>query len=281
MMGFDHDQARPALRPRREFVGALSWMRNPERRRALRASIGAMRIARRARAHDGEFRCRCCGGRHFDEVPVLWPELIEAWKLSADEVRYIDRQQGLLCRACGARLRSMALAHAISVRLRSELPLSALALRHPRLRILEINRAGELTQFLQAFPRHVLAEFPDVDIQQLPYQDERFDLVVHSDTLEHVADPRQALHECLRVTRPGGFVAFTVPLVYGRLTRSREGLPASYHGYAGPAEPDLRVVTEFGADVWAQVLAAGAGSCQLVSLEFPAGVAIVAEPTAR
>ena len=94
------------------------------------------------------------------------------------------------------------------------LPWAVLVARHPLLRILEINPAGQLTQFLRAFPAHTLAEYPQVDIHHLPYGDGHFDLVLHSDTLEHVPDPRRAIAECLRVTKPGGCVAFTVPIVH-------------------------------------------------------------------
>ena len=41
---------------------------------------------------------------------------------------------------------------------------------------------------------------------------QRFDLVLTSETLEHVPDPRLALRETLRVLRPGGRHVFTVPL---------------------------------------------------------------------
>ena len=49
-----------------------------------------------------------------------------------------------------------------------------------------------------------------------------YDLVVHSDTLEHVPDPVRALQECRRVLRPLGACCFTVPIVVGRLTRSHQ-----------------------------------------------------------
>ena len=54
--------------------------------------------------------CRICGGTHFVYQPVLWPELISDWQLSAKEAEYIDHQQGKRCTHCGANLRSIALA---------------------------------------------------------------------------------------------------------------------------------------------------------------------------
>src|SRR6185295_17348247 len=85
---------------------------------------------------------------------------------------------------------------------------------------LEINEAGTLSPLLRQLPGHRLATFPEVDIHRLPYADDSFSLVVHSDTLEHVARPNAALSECRRVLRPGGSLCFTVPMIVGRLTRS-------------------------------------------------------------
>jgi len=257
---------------------AIAHARDPATRHALRFAVRTVHRSDRSALPGASLRCPCCFGTSFEQSPALWKELIEAWELTPEEERYIDRQQGLRCVECGSKMRSMALAHAVMEQLGLSLPFSALALRHPLLRILEVNRAGELTPFMCAFPRHILAEYPAVDVQNLPFPADRFDVVLHSDTLEHVDDPGRALAECLRVTRPDGFVAFTVPLIYGRLTRSRSGLPSSFHGYEGSAQPDLRVETEFGADLWAQVLASGARSCTFSALEFPAGLAIVARP---
>ena len=62
----------------------------------------------------------------------------------------------------------------------------------------------------------------------------------------------------------------------GRMTRSRVGLPPSYHGHAACREPDFMVHTEFGADVWTLVLESGFRSCLFVTFRYPSGVAIVA-----
>lgn len=217
----------------------------------------------------------CCGGTGFVANEVLWPELVEAWGLSADEVRYINRQQGLQCTVCRSSLRSMALAHAIVVLGEGSGSLVHHLSRSPDLRVLEVNPAGDLTQFLRPLAGHVLTEYPDVDMQALPYADATFDLVVHSDTLEHVPDPVRALSECRRVLAPGGATVFTIPVIVGRMSRSRTGLPPSYH-LGGEQLEHVRVHTEFGADAWTYLMRAGFSEVRVYSLEYPAGLAFAA-----
>jgi SAM-dependent methyltransferase len=65
------------------------------------------------------------------------------------------------------------------------------------------------------------------DVQDLSYADESFDLVTHTEVLEHVPDDARAFAELHRVLRPGGTLLFTVPLYGGYPTieraRLREG----------------------------------------------------------
>jgi SAM-dependent methyltransferase len=220
--------------------------------------------------------CPCCGSSQFQGGAVLWPELIAEWRIAPYEVDYINRQQAFCCTRCGANLRSMALARAI---LRSfgstdnfQAWVGGAAAR--RLRVLEVNGACHLTQFLRRLPEHTLVNYPEVDLMALPYPDRSFDLVIHSDTLEHVPRPVRGLSECRRVLKPGGFCAFTIPIIVDRLTASREGLPPSYHGSsANPA--DHLVHTEYGADAWKHVVQAGFEDCRLFAFDYPAALALV------
>jgi SAM-dependent methyltransferase len=216
-------------------------------------------------------RCLVCGSNALRDVEVLSPELVAQWEIAPHEAAYVNRQQGHHCADCRSTLRCMALAAAILRYLRAEGPFARFVTtpRARSLRVLEINEAGGLSPLLASLPQRTHAAFPAVDMQRLPYAEASFDLVVHSDTLEHVPDPVHGLRECRRVLAAGGACIFTVPIIVGRLTRSRSGLAPSHHGT--PADGDGYLVhTEFGADAWRWPLAAGFAECSVLALEPPA-----------
>jgi SAM-dependent methyltransferase len=51
----------------------------------------------------------------------------------------------------------------------------------------------------------------DLNTDPLPFEDDRFDLVVCSHVLEHIADPLRFFAECVRVAKPGGLVFVETP----------------------------------------------------------------------
>jgi SAM-dependent methyltransferase len=220
--------------------------------------------------------CAVCGASEFQPRQVLWQALIDEWELRPDEAAYVDTQQGTVCRGCGSNVRSIALAAALCRSARFNGTLDAWIASSPRLSLLEINEAGTLHARLRQLPGHAFGAWPDVDLQALCFADGTFDRIVHSDTLEHVPDPLAALRQMHRVLRPDGAAVFTVPIIVARMTRSRTGLAPSYHGDPANATPDLLVHTEFGADAWALVLAAGFAACEFVAYAPPAGIAIIA-----
>ncbi len=103
------------------------------------------------------------------------------------------------------------------------------------------------------------------DLMHLTYEDESFDLVLTSETLEHVPDLNKALAEIHRVLVPGGLHIFTVPLLpnvpktYARIELSPDGQPT--HRYPQIRHPGgdvgYPVFTEFGADLPEILEAAG------------------------
>jgi SAM-dependent methyltransferase len=227
------------------------------------------------RSNASRFPCPVCDGQIFTQEAALWPELIEEWRLEPHEVEYLDMGQGMTCVQCGSNLRAMTLALAVLKAFDFAGTFKAWTHVSPA-RVLEINHAHRLTDYTRSMKNHVLACYPAVDMLSLPYSDGCFDLVIHSDTLEHVPDPIAALAECRRVLVFGGFLAYTVPVVVGRLSRSRNGLPPSYHGKADANPVDYLVRTEFGSDFWEYAMRAGFTQVRLISIDYPASIAVLA-----
>jgi SAM-dependent methyltransferase len=226
-------------------------------------------------------QCVCCGSDALTQTDVLWQSLIDEWRLSPSEISYIQRQQGLHCGSCGTNLRAMALASAImrAFNYAGRFEDFVESGQAQALRVLEINPAGLLTQFLSRLPQHTLVSYPEVDMLELPFPQSAWDLVVHSDTLEHVAHPIRGLAECRRVLADRGICAFTVPMIVERRTLSRAGMPPSYHGNAEMVNDDHIVHTEFGCDLWTYAIRAGFPECRIFSLEYPAAQALVCTKT--
>lgn len=222
--------------------------------------------------------CPVCGGAEFISGQALWPKLIDAWELSAEEVVYVNEQQATICKSCGSNVRSMTLALALRnyVGSNSTLLETVEDKSFNFGKILEVNEAGTLHNCLSRLPEHQFASYPEYDLTNLSIPSDTFDIVVHSDTLEHIPNPDMALQECWRVLKPGGALIFTVPVIVGRMSRSRAGLPKSFHGAPNDVRDDMVVHTEYGADIWVSVMQAGFSRCEFFSYKFPAGIALLA-----
>jgi SAM-dependent methyltransferase len=101
--------------------------------------------------------------------------------------------------------------------------------------VCELSARGPLVDFLSRNARTLATSeyFADAprgalhngtrceDVQDLTYADATFDLVTHTEVLEHVPDDRRAFAELFRVLRPGGTMIFTVPMHTGPGTVER------------------------------------------------------------
>ncbi len=95
------------------------------------------------------------------------------------------------------------------------------------------------------------------DVQQLSFVDASFDVVISSETMEHVRRPWLGFREIQRVLKPGGIHVFTIPYRDDRLTTARVDtsgeenvylLPKVYHQDPYRTEDSL-VFTDFGRDL--------------------------------
>ena len=81
----------------------------------------------------------------------------------------------------------------------------------------DAEELAEVDTMLQAMgqageaPASAKAQVVVGDALALPYPDGAFDVVIASEILEHVPDDRGAIAELVRVLRPGGSLAITVP----------------------------------------------------------------------
>ncbi len=55
----------------------------------------------------------------------------------------------------------------------------------------------------------VEVEYPEVDMQELPFPDGRFDVVISDHVIAHLPDPRRAIREAFRVLKTGGLSIHT------------------------------------------------------------------------
>ena len=56
----------------------------------------------------------------------------------------------------------------------------------------------------------------NLDITDIPFEEERFDIVLCSHVLEHVSDDRKAMREIFRVLRAGGWAVLNSPVTVAR-----------------------------------------------------------------
>ncbi len=237
----------------------------------------------------GKFeRCPVCGRtRPMIHRPRVIPHcLVERWGLSSRLTEALVRKESGDCAGCGARLRCRRLARVLLNLYpagHSPTPASSIAqwVETPEarsLRVAEVNRIDGLHEFLARLPGFTTSDYRpgaapgavvegvrSEDLTRLTYPDESFDLVLTSETLEHVPDLDAALREIRRVLTPGGRHIFTIPVLpgveqtYPRAVLRPDGsiedrAPRISHPGGDWGYP---VFTEFGADVLDRLQEAG------------------------
>ena len=68
--------------------------------------------------------------------------------------------------------------------------------------------------------------------EPLPYEDERFDIIVSRYVFEHIADPEWAARELLRVLKPGGWICAMTPNKWSYVALASQLVPNRMHSRA-------------------------------------------------
>jgi len=212
------------------------------------------------RRADDRGRCNVCGasGRFVANSWMLPAHAAAEW--GPEWVGAFAGRESLFCRRCSSTLRIRRLAAVLLEHYGEGASSIAELIQKPSflaLDLAEINAAGSLHGFLRDLPRLRYTEYADggEDIQALSYADESFDLVLTSDTLEHVPNWNLALGETRRVLRRGGRHILTVPLVPTRARTRDVRANGWYHGRgSGPfaavrRHSDYKVYSVFGLDL--------------------------------
>lgn len=231
-----------------------------------------------ALAHRRLEHCAVCG--RFRPMlyrrRVIPRRLEELWGLSPRLALALARKESCDCAGCGAKLRCRRLARAVLALYPVGVPpapslarwVESPEIRH--LRVAEINRIDGVHDVLRRLPHLAASDYQpgaapgavvdgvrSEDLTKLTYPDDSFDLVLTSESLEHVPDLDAALGEIRRVLVPGGRHVFTVPL----LPQTVETFPRSIVRSDGTIEDraprichpggdwGYPVFTEFGADL--------------------------------
>jgi SAM-dependent methyltransferase len=228
-------------------------------------------------------RCTCCGkdALMLYRRRVIPNRLSELWELSPRITEALCRKESSNCSRCGAKLRARRLAQVLIDLYPVSPPAQSLAewVKHPNvanLKIAEVNKVDGLHDTLAKLPTLAYSDFHEgaatgsyvnqvrnEDLSALSYANNSFDLVITSETLEHIPNLQAALTEIHRVLVPGGRHVFTVPLLPGVPTtyaRSVIDPTGRIHHLAPPichpgGDIGYPVFTEFGAD-FSQILQA-------------------------
>jgi SAM-dependent methyltransferase len=209
--------------------------------------------------------CHACGAvGDFADKKVLWPALVAHWRLTPEMEAAFNRRESRACATCNSNYRSRQLARAL-VEIYGEDGDRSLAdllgtERFCALRILGIDM--DFLPMLSNSPGYIRSDYITSLIpacgrldRGLPLDDNSIDIVLVSDTLEHVPRRRRALEEISRVLKPGGRFVTAQPVILGRRSITRCTLdPAGQVKHMLPPSHHLRsaddalVFVEFGID---------------------------------
>lgn len=167
------------------------------------------------------------------------------------------------CDCCGASIRNSDVAGELLRYIHApDEALESAADQFAGVRILNACSSGYIHDALKDLDEYTCCEYFDevpsgeyadgvlcVDLCDIPFPANTFDLVITEDVFEHIAGYEKAMEEILRVLKVGGSHIFTVPIHENKKTESRESKRPVYHGDPVRPEDGTLVITDWGKDI--------------------------------
>lgn len=191
-------------------------------------------------------------------------------------------RETLQCRSCGATMRDRTLARTLLSVLGisgvsaadglSSVPDDVTVLdtdNHSALSRIERSQPGFVrSQFLAELPNGAQIDGPNVinvNLEDMPFEDERFDVILTSDVMEHVRDVDAAHAEIARCLKPGGRYVFTLPYDEGRVahrvlidTSTERDIPLDVpHFHGDPVDSRIKAYRIFGRQIFEDLAKVG------------------------
>lgn len=212
--------------------------------------------------------CKVCG--KFNKINI-----------SSDNLR----EDGI-CRKCHSNSRKRHLASVLLSSLKQKgMSVSPSSLRtipaNSNISLYNVESNGSLHNYLRHINNYVCSEYfgpyeifgheqngiLNVDMQDIPFEENRFDYVISTEVFEHIPNPYKAFQETHRILKKGGSHIFTVPYKGGEKDEVRSVLnekneivhlmEPQYHGDPIRAEEGIIVFTIFSEEMISRLEAMG------------------------
>ena len=196
-----------------------------KRPRRARARVNAHNLREFRRFRKVTARCNICG-----HVGPLLYEMVDLDQLRAHHIGLL--RETLRCRSCASKMRDRAIAAGLLAHLDEAFGVEAATIDQlatvlpPEVRILDTDAKSRIAKRLAGSPGVVRTLYDpsrpqgevlnddgalNLDLEQIPFPDESFDVVITSEVMEHVRHLDVAHREIARCLSPAGVYLFTVP----------------------------------------------------------------------
>jgi Methyltransferase domain len=196
-----------------------------------------------------EIFCNVCGKK-----AGLWYEMHSLKQAREHRVGLL--RETLECLNCLSRMRYRVMAHGLLNECRTRFKLEATSITQlapqlqnidildtdsfsPASRILSGSSSYKMSIYMPDRPFGFLQDLNiyNVDLQEMTFEDKKFDIILSSEVMEHVKDLRLANSELFRCLKPGGVHIFTVPFYEPPLfTRTMIDTSSSQELYLEPPQ---------------------------------------------